>query len=273
MSRFVYIVCLSVALLWTQAGVSGAAKRSPKRGEKQGAAEYALSAEREQQFTYHWYAARKALEGGRYPAALAQLFFCEQLNPYDALTKEYLAVLYNAIEQKDKAFTYLQQAYAMDPAKRWYLYSTALYQSGDPALHKTLLQVAKEVARLCPTDEDAWNNLRQAAMVNKDFRLALSAQDEVDKLHGYDGTSALNRYRIYVMMGNVKKAVAEIDKYLAYDPANLQFWLFKVQLLEAIEAPLEECEAAYLEVLRLDPSNLTVLNNYAYHLKIITLKK
>lgn len=226
------------------------------------------SAEREQQFTYHWYAAWEALQNQAYGSALAQLLFCEQLNPQDALTKEYIAVLYNAIGRTDEAAAYLKKAYELDPAKRWFLYSAALYRSGEPEQHKTLLKVAQKVVKLDAKNEDAWDNLRQAALVNKKYRLALSAQDEIDRLHGYDGMSALNRYRIYVMMGKGKKAVAEIDRYLALDPDNLQFWLLKVQVLEAVQAPFAMCEAAYLQVLRLDPNNLTALNNYAYLLAV-----
>ena len=162
-------------------------------GQGAWAVEYGLSTEREQQFMYHWVAARDALDHSQYDAALAQLLFCEQLNPQDALTKEYLGVLYNAINQKEKAFDYLQQAYRLDPAKRWYLYSAALYKSGNKKQHKTLLQVAKRVVKLQPKDEDAWNNLRQAALANDDYKQALKAQYELDKLRGYDGLSALNR--------------------------------------------------------------------------------
>ena len=237
-------------------------------GQGAWAVEYGLSTEREQQFMYHWVAARDALDHSQYDAALAQLLFCEQLNPQDALTKEYLGVLYNAINQKEKAFGYLQQAYRLDPAKRWYLYSAALYKSGDKKQHKTLLQVAKRVVKLQPKDEDAWNNLRQAALANDDYKQALKAQDELDKLRGYDGLSALNRYRVYVMAGKPKKALAEIERYLAQDSLNLQFWLFKVQIQEAMHAPFRDCEATYRQILRLDPNHLSALNNYAYLLAI-----
>ena len=233
-------------------------------GQGAWAVEYRLSPEREQQFTYHWVAARHALDHEQYDVALAQLLFCEQLNPQDALTKEYIGVLYNAINQKEKGFAYLQQAYQLDPAKRWYLYSAALYKSGDRKQYKTLLTVAKQVAKLQPKDEDAWNNLRQAALANDDYKQALKAQDELDKLRGYDGLSALNRYRVYMMAGKPKKALAEIDRYLAQDSLNLQFWLFKVQIQEAMHAPFRECEASYRQILRLEPNNLSALNNYAY---------
>ena len=233
-------------------------------GQGAWAGDYVLSPEREQQFMYHWVAARHALDHEQYDVALAQLLFCEQLNPQDALTKEYLGVLYNAINQKEKGFSYLQQAYQLDPAKRWHLYSLALYKSGDRKQYKTLLTVAKQVAKLQPKDEDTWNNLRQAALANDDYKQALKAQDELDKLRGYDGLSALNRYRVYVIAGKPKKALAEIDRYLAQDSLNLQFWLFKVQIQEAMHAPFRECEASYQQILRLEPNNLSALNNYAY---------
>ena len=220
--------------------------------------------EREQQFTYHWYAAREAFYNEQYASALVQLLFCEQLNPQDALTKEYLAVFYDAMGQKEKAMSYLRAAYELDPVRRWRAYSAMLYRSEQPEQRKELLKVAQHVVKLDAKNEDAWDNLLRAAMVNEKYRLALSVQDKIDGLRGYDGMSALSRYRIYAMMGKGKKALQEIDKYLLIDPNNVQFWLLKMQGLEVMQAPFAECEAAYQQVLRLDPNNLTALNNYAY---------
>ena len=52
-------------------------------GQGAWAGDYVLSPEREQQFMYHWVAARHALDHSQYAAALAQLLFCEQLNPQE----------------------------------------------------------------------------------------------------------------------------------------------------------------------------------------------
>ena len=44
------------------------------------------STEREQQFTYYWYAAKQAIEEKRFDEALVILNFCHQLNPNDGMT-------------------------------------------------------------------------------------------------------------------------------------------------------------------------------------------
>lgn len=227
-----------------------------------------LSAEREQQFTYYWFAARQSIEQERYPEALQQLLFCEQLNPQDATTKDYLGVIYNAIKQTDLAFDYFRQAYLLDPCDHWYHYALCLYKQDSKTARKELLKVMQQATRLNPKDVNVWDYMRQAALVNGKYRQAIQAQDRIDQLQGYDGMSALNRYRIYLIEGKPKKAIAAINDYLALNPDDLQFLLFRADLLSAIGAPAEQIMAEYEHILRIDPSNLLILNNYAYLLAI-----
>ena len=227
-----------------------------------------LPTEREQQFTYYWFAARQSIEQERYPEALQQLLFCEQLNPQDATTKDYLGVIYNANKQTDLAFDYFRQAYLLDPCDHWYHYALCLYKQDSKTARKELLTVMQQATRLNPKDANVWDYMRQAALVNGKYKQAIQAQDRIDQLQGYDGMSALNRYRIYLIEGKPKKAIAAIDDYLALNPDDLQFLLFRADLLSAIGAPTEQIMAEYEHILRIDPSNLLILNNYAYLLAI-----
>ena len=223
-----------------------------------------LSVEREQQFTYYFYAARQSLDKERFPEALMQLLFCEQLNPQDATTKDYLGVIYNALKQPEKAFEYFRQAYLLDPRDHWYHYALLLYKNDDKHSRKELLAVMKQATRLNPKDASVWDYMRQAALANGKYNQAIQAQDRIDQLQGYDGMSAINRYRIYVIQGDLKKAMCAIDDYLVLYPDDLRFLLFHADLLTAIQAPTDQLLENYEHILRIDPANLMILNNYAY---------
>ncbi len=223
-----------------------------------------LSIEREQQFTYYFYAAKQSLDREQYPEALMQLLFCEQLNPQDATTKDYLGVIYNALKQPEKAFEYFRQAYLLDPRDHWFHYALSLYKNDDKQSRKELLAVMEQATRLNPKDASVWDYMRQAALVNGKYEQAIQAQDRIDQLQGYNGMSAINRYRIYVIQGKLKKAIQAIDDYLALYPDDLQFLFFRAELLTATNAPTAQLLENYEHILRIDPANLMILNNYAY---------
>ncbi len=192
------------------------------------------SVEQEQQFRYYWYAARQALEEQRYADAYSLLQFCQAINPDDGQTLTYLGILYQGIGDQTRAEEAYEQAYLLDPNSFWQRY-----------LEPRKIQFIEQ----------------------RKWKEAIKIQDEIDKRKGeYDAYSALDRYRIYALWGKPKKAIAAIDKYLETDPTNYRFLLFRLELLEQTGAKAKELYAMYNKLLEIDPYNLMVLNNYAYHL-------
>jgi len=223
-----------------------------------------LSVEQQQQFTYYWYAAKQAILEERYPDALVALQFCEQLNPNDGATQEYLGVMYDALGQRERALKSFEQAFRNDPHDRWMRYSAALLAlRTEEARHKAL-NVLEEAYRVNPTDEDLLEQLRRLYLSERQCKKALQIQDKIDAIRGYDVYSAYNRVQTYAVWGKPKKAIAEIDKWLENEPTNGQFMRYRIELMERAGAKPQELYEAYEKVLRLEPHNLLVLNNYAY---------
>jgi tetratricopeptide (TPR) repeat protein len=241
-----------------------------------------LSTEQEQQFTYYWYAAKQAIENDRYTEALVLLEFCRMINPNDGQTLTFLAILYDGLGQKERSMNTFRQAFEADPAVQWNRYSFALLEQKTEAGVREALAVmekayevqkarggkkkAKGEKRDAKADEDLLEQMRRVYMATGQWEKAIAMQDELDLIKGFDAYSALNRYRAYASWGKMKKAVGAVDKYLELDPTNIQFLLFRMELLEHMGAKKEELYALYDRILELDPMNLGVLNNYAYHL-------
>ena len=185
------------------------------------------------QFTYYWYAARQAIDHERYPEAYVLLQFCNELKPDDAQTLYYLGVMQSALSHEDEAQTSFERAYVVSKGH---------------------------------ASEDLLMRLGNIYIQQKEWEKALKMQDELDKKNGYDAMSAITRYRIYASANQPKKALKAIDDYLETDPDNLRFMLFRIEILEHLGVKTKVLYQAYERVLELDPYNLTVLNNYAYHL-------
>ena len=190
-----------------------------------------LTTEQEQQFTYYWYAARQAIEQERYPEAYSLLQFCNALKPNDAQTLYYLGVMYGGLGRPEEALDVWEQSY-----------------------------------RLEPTNEALLDKLLRLYITQENWKKALEMQDAMDKVSGYDGYSAITRYRIYAMSNQPKKALKVLDEYLETDPENLRFMLFRLDVLDRLGAKPKVLYAAFEQILAIDPYNVSVLNNYAWTL-------
>lgn len=191
-----------------------------------------LSVEQEQQFRYYWYAAKLAIDEERYGDAYALLEFCHMIKPEDAKTLYLLGVMYMGLGQKEEALATFEHSYALQPKGK--------------------------------ADTDVLEHLKRLYLTDGQWKKALVMQDELDAINGYDAMSALTRYRIYALQNNPKEAIKAIDQYLKTDPTNLQFMLFRVELLEKTGAKPKMLYKQYDAILALDPGNLMILNNYAY---------
>lgn len=230
----------------------------------------ALTVEQRQQFTYYWYAARQAITEERFADAYALLQFCNALNPHDGQTLTFLGVLYQGIGNEERALEAYKKAFETDPRDQWYKYSTTLLEkntdeSREMAL-KAMEKAYKEQKAAKTVDEDLLEQLKRLYITEEMWKKALAMQDELDKIKGFDGYSALTRYRVYAMWHKPKKAIEAIDKYLEIDPTDLRFLYFRLELMEQTGAKQKDLYEIYERILAIAPYNLTVLNNYAYHL-------
>ncbi len=249
-----------IGLVWMAGSVLPIAARN-----KQSRPE-SISVERRQQFDYYWYAAKHAINQGRFADALVLMEFCHALNPADGTTLRFLGTLQDATNQPQRAFNTYKQAYEVDPKDQWYKYSVALLEQRTPQSVAKATEVLEQAARLNPDNEDILQQLERLYISEEQWKKALRTQDKIDQLKGFDAYSALAYYRIYSLTGKSKKAMEALDRYLELDPNDIQFLFFRLQVLEQTKAKQEVLYPAYEKILAIDPGNLTVLNNYAYHL-------
>ena len=227
-----------------------------------------VTPEREQQFTYYYYAAIRSLQAEQYDQAMMQLLFCEELKPDDGQVAEYLGMLYDALGEKEKALYYLEKAYHAAPEDLWERYVQQLLHSKDTELFIKGKKTLEEVCRLNPQNSEVWEELQNVYIYSGEYKKAIAAQDQVDKLIGYNAYSALNRYRAYVLWNKPKKALQAVEQYLKEDPTDVKFLLFRVEVLERMNAKWKVLKQAYENALQIDKQNPTLLNNYAYGLAI-----
>jgi tetratricopeptide (TPR) repeat protein len=232
-----------------------------RKGEKK-----ELTTEQEQQFTYYWYAARQALEENDYPKALVLFEFCDAIKPNDGKTLEFLGILYHAMRQEDRAMDAFKRAFEADPRDCWYRYSSALLEEKTEEATIEAMHVRERALKENPKDDELMVRLQRVYISLGEWKKALKMQDQIDGVKGFDASGAVTRYRLLLTMKQPKKALATIDKYLELDPTDLQFLVFRVEVLEQMKTKPAELYAAYDKILAIYPGHIGILNNYAYHL-------
>lgn len=254
----IWAILMGLGITPTLAGVQANRNKNIK--------ENGLTVEQEMQKKYYLYEAFRLFHEEEYRTSFQLMDFCYLLDPDDAMVNFYLGIFYDGLGQPVTALPYYRKAYQLDAENCWYNFALTLYKSEDKTQKEEAVRVMEHVAQLKPTDDVVLSNLETVYIGTGEWKKALKVQDKLDKLNGYDAYSSMNRYRIHVMMGKPKLAIEDVNDYLKEDPMNLQFQMFRVQLLEATQAKPTLLYAAYEEVLLLDPINANVLNNYAYHL-------
>lgn len=184
-----------------------------------------------QRFFYYLYEAQRLFQKADYQKAFQLYEFCLYLRPTDPVVNRYMGDFFMGVKRPDIALPYYKTTYRFDPK-----------------------------------DEHILDRLEQAYFYTYDTKNALRIQDLIDRRDGYNIYSALQRYRIYASVGDVKKARKEAERYLKYDPLNVQFLILRLQALEAMKTSKATLKKAYEQILALDPENITVMNNYAYFL-------
>jgi tetratricopeptide (TPR) repeat protein len=224
-----------------------------------------LSVEQEAQFKYYWYAAKQAIQEERYADAYALLEFCEMIKPNDGQTLTFLGILYNGIGRKESAKDLFRMAFEADPGDQWYHYTNVLLEQRTMEGFYEAQGVMEKALKANPKNEELIEQLERMYMSDGQWKKALEMQNRLDAIRGFNAYSAMNKYRIYYSWGKPKKAIEVIDQYLELDPTNVEFLIFRVEVLEQMNAKPAVLYAAYEKVLSLS-TNPRILNNYAYHL-------
>ncbi|MCQ2347603.1 MAG: tetratricopeptide repeat protein [Paludibacteraceae bacterium] len=226
----------------------------------------AMTVEQRQQFVYYFYEAERLWQAEQYADAFALFDFCYALNPDDAMTNRYLGHIYRGSQLVPQSLPFYRRAWEAAPEECWNDYAVTLYNNGSAAQKAEAIRVMEQAGTSLPDDPDVWDRLRDAYIGVGQYKQAIHAQDQLDRVEGYSPYSAINRYRIYMMAQDTKKAIKAIEDYLQEDPTNVQFQLYRMQLYEMTGRPAKQLVPIYQTILKLDPYNALVLNNYAYQL-------
>ena len=170
----------------------------------------------EQELKYYFYQAMQDFDRQKVDEAMALLLHCEQIAPNDAAVNHYLGIMYSALED-ERGFRYHLRAYQLCPKEYWYPYVVQLFNQDkkQEAIHELEL-----LCKRFPDNAKIHETLQQMYLNTGKLKAAIRQQDAIDAISGSSPYGAMQRFQMYMQLGQMKKASKAITDYLKEDPTN-----------------------------------------------------
>ena len=171
----------------------------------------------EQELKYYFYQAMQDFDRQQYDEAMALLLHCEEIAPNDAAVNHYLGIMYSALGEEERGFRYHHRAYQLCQKEYWYPYVIQLFnQDKKQEAIRELEQLSKTLSDNAKLHE----TLQQLYQNTGNLKAAIRQQDAIDAISGSSPYGAMQRFQMYMQLGNMKKARKAIMDYLQEDPTN-----------------------------------------------------
>lgn len=264
MRRFLYLILLVVECLCIQTKAQEVQKPVTTITLRD-----SITLEQKQQFLYYFYEAERLIHLSEIEKARPLVEFCYSLNPNDATINNLLGNYASVDKNLTKMLFYYKRAFELEPNEYWVNYNTLLLRLNNKKAYSNAIKNLNQVAKANPKNSNVLNVLYDA-YVNRDmYKDALSIQDQLDSINGYNEESARKRIKIYMMLNNKKQAIIEIERYLETDPNCFEFINYLLELYNETDQPIEKQIKAYELYLLFDSQNLTILNNLAWNMCLV----
>jgi len=223
-----------------------------------------LSYKSQFRFKYLFFEAQrlKALEDYKKAADLMEQ--CLAIDPLNAAANFELAQLYIRTEQLESALFYANQAYSLDPNNTWILQSLAQLNLA-LGNSEAEVKVYKDLVKLEPSNIENQYSLAQVYTRNEQYKKAIQVYNTIENRAGVSEQISVMKERIYIAMGNLDAAAAELQKLIDAYPNTIRFRGMLAELLQANDLA-ERALQVYKEILRIDPaeprSNIALAEHY-----------
>lgn len=227
--------------------------------------------EQKQKSDYFYLEALKLKEEKEYDSAFELLQHCTRINPYSSATFFEIGQYYLTLKNIERGIECFKKAVDYDPDNFWYSQALAntYQQKGDSDNAIKVLQVMTEHF---PSKQDPLYDLVDLYTQKKDYTSVIQTLDKIENLSGKSEQISMDKFRIYLQMGNNKKAFQEIENLSKEYPMELRY---QVLLGDVYLQNNKKDEAynIYKHVLGIEPDNVMALYSMASYYNAIGNKQ
>ncbi|MBK5720607.1 tetratricopeptide repeat protein [Dysgonomonas sp. Marseille-P4677] len=173
-------------------------------------------------FDYYFYEAMNAKAANKYDDVYDYLKHCIALDSTNANVLYELGNYFNSVDSKNKALDHYRKAANYDGDNYYYNMAYASMCLEFKQYSDAIEQFEKLVSKN-PDNTELYVYLSESYRLDGNLKGAISALDKLEQIVGLNEKISLQKYQLYTLMNQEKKAFAEIQKYIDKYPTEIKY--------------------------------------------------
>jgi tetratricopeptide (TPR) repeat protein len=216
-----FLISCCIALLLVSCGTSRKASVSAK-DKTIVEWEDPLSFEQRRKFDYYFLEALRLKEKGELDAAFDMYSHCLEIDSQSAAVQYELAQFYMFLGQTQKGESLLRKAVSLEPDNYWYKQTLASHyrKRGE---NKQAVGVIEEIVDRFPSRLEPLMELVDLYARLEDYKKVIHTLDRLEKLDGKSEQISMEKFRMYLQVGDMERAFTEIESLVAEYPYEMRY--------------------------------------------------
>ena len=181
-----------------------------------------LSFEQRRKFDYYFLEAIRLKEKGELDAAFDMYSHCLGIDSQSAAVQYEMAQFYMFLGQTQKGENLLRKAVSLEPDNYWYKQTLASHyrKRGE---NKQAVGVIEDIVDRFPSRLEPLMELVDLYARLEDYKKVIHTLDRLEKLDGKSEQISMEKFRMYLQVGDMEKAFTEIESLVAEYPYEMRY--------------------------------------------------
>ena len=216
-----FLISCCIALLLVSCGTSRKASVSAK-DKTIVEWEDPLSFEQRRKFDYYFLEAIRLKEKGELDAAFDMYSHCLEIDSQSAAVQYEMAQFYMFLGQTQKGENLLRKAVSLEPDNYWYKQTLASHyrKRGE---NEQAVEVIEDIVERFPSRLEPLMELVDLYARLEDYKKVIHTLDRLEKLDGKSEQISMEKFRMYLQVGDMEKAFTEIESLVAEYPYEMRY--------------------------------------------------
>ncbi len=212
-----------------------------------------IKEEDSRKFDYFLMEANRLKMKGEYQKAAEMYQNCMQIDPESAVSHFELGKILLMAGDEQNALNLLRKAAALNPRNDWYkVYLAGVFEHGQK--YPQAIEVYEALRKYNSSKVEYYYRLGDLYTKTKQYPEAIAVYDEVEKLEGLDEAVVMEKQRLYMLAGDPKGALKEINRLIDKYPKEARYQIVLGDYYVNIEN-FKKAKKAYHKAYALDEDN------------------
>lgn len=219
MKKILYIASLALAALITACATTA---KTEKARQKKNRTQTQLSPEEQRKFQYFFLEAVCQKEKGNYDAAFELYHHCLDIDPASAAALFEISQFYMALGQEAKGEQALKKAVHEEESNFWYKQTLASFYENKRDLPKAIAAY-EDMAQQFPARLEPLISLTELYAQTQNYQKVVDTLNKLEELDGKSEQISMEKFKMYLQLGDKDKAFAEIENLSKEYPYDLRY--------------------------------------------------